>query len=72
MDWEAWISGHARPEAARRVFDWLTKSDAEETVWQAREQLVALVAEVVEDCAKHVERFEGTDFDMRDKFQGPK
>lgn len=33
------------------------------------EDLIALVKETVEDCAKHVERFEGVDFDMREKFQ---
>ena len=71
-DWEAWIAGHAHPKAARRVMMWLEKADAEETTWREADKLVELVVDVVDDCARHVERFEGVDFDMRDKFQGPK
>lgn len=33
------------------------------------QDLILLVQQTVDDCAKHVERFEGIDFDMREKFQ---
>lgn len=70
-DWKSWVDNHQYPEAAARVLAWLEKNDPDETTWRDADQIVDLVVATVNDCAAHVERFEGVDFDMREKFNGP-
>jgi hypothetical protein len=52
-------------KASERILLWLAKHPGT----ASKEDLIELVKETVEDCAKHVERFEGVDFDMRERFK---
>jgi len=69
FDWDAWVKSNPRPQAAARVLRWLTENDPDEATWRARDQLVNLVCDVVEDCITHVEGSYGPDYEMREKFE---
>ena len=48
-DWNQWVRDHQYPELATAVLRWLERHDFDESVWQAADEIVDLLAHAPEE-----------------------